>query len=134
MNIEKDPKGNKCVKLKLDLNKLSTINCISDFFKITGIQEYLDKGTIYDVRQIFINNITGDTIFAYLKKNWRKNKDVKGLRKKYALNSIAFNWMNYSPISDKNIPEDEIHLYPKNRSETISNLDRWKDCCKNSNK
>ena len=128
--IEKDPKGLECKILKFDLNKLKGLTSIEDFFKLTGIYPYIKNQTIYDVRQTFMNNQTGEEVLRCLTKNWRKCKEFKGYRKKYAVNNISFNWMNYAPIYDEDIPFDEIHIYPKEKNLIIPNIERWKEVSK----
>lgn len=123
--IEKDPKGLHCKVLKFDLNKIKNLTSIKEFFELTGVMKYINNKTIYDVRQTYMNNKTGEEILKCLTKNWCKCKDVKGYRKKYAVSNISFNWMNYAPIYNENIPENEIHIYPKKKGYEIPNTDRW---------
>lgn len=128
--FEKDPKGLKCIVLKFDINKLKTMANLMEFFEITGMEPYLKNKTIHDFRQTFMNKTAGEKILSYWLKNWRKCKDTRGYRKQYAQSSISFNWMNYAPIYKDDIPEDEIHIYPKKKGEPIPNLDKWKEYIK----
>lgn len=116
-SVEKNPRGKKCVKLKLDMKKLETMVTLDDFFIFTGMSSYLKDGTLFDVRQTVMNEITGDQILDLWKNNWKKNKELKHYKKEYAMRILNFNWMNYSPVYDSKIPEGYIYIYPKKKEE-----------------
>lgn len=130
MDIEKNPRGPDRVVIELDMDKFRDMCNMNDFFEMSGTKKYLENGTIFDVRQMEMNNITMSKILEYWKKNWRKCKDVKGYKKKYAMSSIEFTWMNYAPVSSDDCPEDTIFLYPKKKNKDMSNFERWQVCCK----
>lgn len=129
MNIEKNPRGNKRIEIPINIEELKPITEMNDFFVLTGIRKYLDNGTIFDVRQMEMNQKTMDKILEFWKKNWRKCKFVKGYRKKYAISNIEFNWMNYAPMSSENVPENVIYLYPKKKNIDMNNFEKWQEYC-----
>lgn len=129
MDIEKNPRGPTRIKIDVDMEKLKNMNTMKDFFEMTGILPYLENGTIFDVRQMEMNEQTMNTILSYWKKNWRKCKEVKGYKKQYALSNIEFTWMNYAPVSSNKVPNDTVFIYPKKRNEDMTNFERWKICC-----
>ena len=55
MNIEKNPRGNKRIEIPINIEELKPITEMNDFFVLTGIRKYLDNGTIFDVRQMEMN-------------------------------------------------------------------------------
>ena len=130
MYIEKNPRGAERITLPIDMEKLKGMCEMNDFFIMTGVRKYLDNETIFDVRQMEMNPKTLSKILEFWKKNWRKCKDVKGYRKKYAISNIEFNWMNYSPVGSENVPEDVIYLYPKKKNIAMNNFEKWQECCK----
>lgn len=103
----------KKVILKFNVDDLSGITKIDDFFTITGIAPYLKNKTITDVKQMEMNIEDGSDILRYWLKNWHKVKECRGLREKYAKSRISFTWMNYAPCYSKNCMRGVIILTPK---------------------
>ena len=110
-------KGKKKVVLKFNLDDLKNMKSIDDFFIITGIVPYLKDKTIHDVRQMDMNSKDGEAILNYWMSNWKKIKECKGCKEKYAKSKIAFTWMNYAPCYNSRCKHGEIFLYPKKAEE-----------------
>lgn len=101
------------VILKFNLQDFENITTIDEFFEKTGIAPYIKNKSITDVKQMEMNIDDGSDILRYWLKNWRKVKECKGLREKYAKSRISFTWMNYAPCYSKKCVRGEIILTPK---------------------
>ena len=55
-----------------------------------------------------INPKTYSEVDERLRSNWKRNKVTKRLRQDKAQSMISFDWMNYSPVQDKSVPENEL--------------------------
>ena len=83
--------------------------CVAqDFYEATGIKSAIDSKQIKSVYQMKINGATYRAIEERMKSNWWKNKFVNHLPKGNAQTQISFQWMMYSPMQDKSVPENEI--------------------------
>ena len=83
-------------------------SCSTEFYKAIGLFDSIKAGSITDVYQMKINPRTYTAIDEQLRLNWKRNKVTKRLRKDRAQSMISFDWMNYSPVQDENVPENEI--------------------------
>ena len=86
------------------------IKCVTsnDFYKAINLYDTIKSGTIKNVYQMKINPITYTAVEEQLKTNWKHNKITRHLTKDKAQSMISFDWMNFSPVQDKNVPENEI--------------------------
>ena len=55
-----------------------------------------------------INPKTYSEVDERLRSNWKRNKVTKRLRQDKAQSMISFDWMNFSPVQDKSVPENEL--------------------------
>ena len=94
------------IKFKAD----DYIKCVTsnDFYEAIGLYDTIKSGAIKNVYQMKINPITYAAIEERLKANWKHNKVTRHLVKEKAQSMISFDWMNFSPVQDKNVPENEI--------------------------
>lgn len=94
------------VKFKTD----DYIKCVTsnDFYKVIGLYDTIKSGAIKNVYQMKINPITYTAVEERLKTNWKHNRITRHLTKSRAQSMISFDWMNFSPVQDKNVPENEI--------------------------
>lgn len=94
------------VKFKSD----DYIKCVTsnDFYKAIDLYDTIKSGAIKNVYQMKINPITYKTIEEQLKANWKHNRITRHLTKSRAQSMISFDWMNFSPVQDSNVPENEI--------------------------
>lgn len=83
-------------------------SCSTEFYKAVGLFDMIKAGIVTDVNQMKINPNTYKEIDERLRSNWKRNKVTKRLRQDKAESMISFDWMNYSPVQDKTVPENEI--------------------------
>ena len=83
-------------------------SCSTEFYKAIGLFDMIKAGIVTDVNQMKINPKTYSEVDEKLRSNWKRNKVTKRLRQDKAESIISFDWMNYSPVQDKTVPENEI--------------------------
>lgn len=83
-------------------------SCSTEFYKAVGLFDMIKAGAITDVHQMKINPKTYSEVDERLRSNWKRNKVTKRLRQDKAQSMISFDWMNYSPVQDKTVPENKI--------------------------
>lgn len=83
-------------------------SCSTEFYKAIRLFDIIKAGAITDVHQMKINPKTYSEVDERLRSNWKRNKVTKRLRQDKAQSMISFDWMNYSPVQDKSIPENEL--------------------------
>lgn len=83
-------------------------SCSTEFYKAVGLFDMIKAGIVADVNQMKINPKTYSEVDEKLRSNWKRNKVTKRLRQDKAESMISFDWMNYSPVQDKTVPENEI--------------------------
>lgn len=83
-------------------------SCSTGFYKAVGLFDMIKAGIVTDVNQMKINPNTYKEIDERLRSNWKRNKVTKRLRQDKAQSMISFDWMNYSPVQDEIVPENEI--------------------------
>ena len=85
-------------------------NCVvsEGFYKAIGLWNTIKAGTIHSVYQMKINPATYKAIESRMKSNWYLKKRTHAMGKDRAQTLIAFDWMNFSPVQDESIPENEI--------------------------
>ena len=83
-------------------------SCSTEFYKAVGLFAMIKAGIVTDVNQMKINPNTYKEIDERLRSNWKRNKVTKRLRQDRAQSMISFDWMNYSPVQDEIVPENEI--------------------------
>ena len=96
-------------------------SCSTEFYKAIGLFDTIKSGAIHDVYQMKINSKTYTDIDEQLRSNWKRNKVTKRLRQDKAQSMISFDWMNYSPVQDENVPENEI-WWEANSDETATDV------------
>ena len=79
-----------------------------DFYKEIGLWGAIESRRITNVYQMKINPNTYKAIEEQLRKNWSRNQKTRCYKKSRAQEMISFDWMNYSPVQDENVPENEI--------------------------
>lgn len=94
------------VKFKPD--NYAKSSCSTEFYKAVGLFDMIKAGIVTDVNQMKINPNTYKEIDERLRSNWKRNKVTKRLRQDRAQSMISFDWMNYSPVQDEIVPENEI--------------------------
>lgn len=84
--------------------------CITadDFYKAVDIYPVIKAGTIHSVYQMKINPKTYREIEVQMQSNWRKRRKTRVMGEDRANSMIAFDWMNFSPVQDESIPENEV--------------------------
>lgn len=99
------------------------IKCVTsnDFYKAINLYDTIKSGAIKNVYQMKINPITYKTIEERLKTNWKHNRTTRYLTKSRAQSMISFDWMNFSPVQDSNVPENEI-WWEVNDDETATDV------------
>lgn len=83
-------------------------SCSTEFYKAVGLFDMIKAGIVTDVNQMKINPKTYSEVDEKLRSNWKRNKVTKRFRQDKAESMISFDWMNYSPVQDKTVPENEI--------------------------
>ena len=96
-------------------------SCSTEFYKAVGLFDMIKAGIITDVHQMKINPKTYSEIDERLRSNWKRNKVTRRLRQDKAQLMISFDWMNYSPVQDSNVPENEI-WWEVNDDETATDV------------
>lgn len=89
-----------------------------DVYKIVGIK-FSDTSIIKDVSQMRINPQTYEDIQKILIHNAKRNKRYRCYVKEYAQRAIRFEWVNYSPTNNDNIPIWEIWY--------VNNIEDWNE-------
>lgn len=79
-----------------------------DFYKEIGLWGTIESGRIINVYQMKINPNTYKAIEEQLRKNWSRSQKTRCYKKSRAQEMISFDWMNFSPVQDSNVPENEI--------------------------
>ena len=99
------------------------IKCVTsnDFYKAINLYDTIKSGAIKNVYQMKINPITYTAVEERLKINWKHNKITRHLTKDKAQSMISFDWMNFSPVQDKFVPENEI-WWEVNDDETTTDV------------
>ena len=83
--------------------------CVSqDFYTAIGLLDTIKAGQIKSVYQMKINPATYAAIEHQMKSNWKKNPITRWMKKDNAHTKISFDWMNFSPVQDKFVPENEL--------------------------
>ncbi len=83
-------------------------SCSTEFYKAVSLFDIIKSGAVTNVHQMKINPQTYSEVDERLRSNWKRNKITKRLRQDKAQSMISFDWMNYSPVQDENVPENEI--------------------------
>ena len=96
-------------------------SCSTEFYKAVGLFDMIKAGIVTDVNQMKINPKTYSEVDERLCSNWKRNKVTKRLRQDKAQSMISFDWMNYSPMQDETVPENEI-WWEVNDDETSADL------------
>lgn len=79
--------------------------------KATGLFDMVKSREVTDVSQVWMNEAQNDLLLECMKKNLRKDRKFKMYTNKYIDNSAAMDWLNYSPVSDSEVPEFELWVY-----------------------
>ena len=96
-------------------------SCSTEFYKAIRLFDIIKAGAITDVHQMKINPKTYSEVDERLRSNWKRNKVTKRLRQDKAQSMISFDWMNFSPVQDSNVPENEI-WWEVNDDETATDV------------
>lgn len=80
----------------------------SDFYKAVGMESLIKGSQISSVYQMRINPATNDAIVEQLCKNYKRNKHTRIYTKEKAARMIRFDWMNFAPVADELVPENQI--------------------------
>lgn len=85
-------------------------NCVTsnDFYKAIDLMDMIKAGKIRSVYQMKINPITYRKIELQMQSNWRKRRQTRIMGENRATSMIAFDWMNFSPVQDDTVVENEI--------------------------
>lgn len=94
--------------VKFDANSYERCSCSTEFYKAIGLFDTIKSGVIHNVYQMKINPKTYAAVDERMRLNWKRNKVTKRLRQDRAQSMISFDWMNYSPVQDESVPENEI--------------------------
>lgn len=98
------------VKFTPDTYKKCVIS--EDFYKAIALWDTIKSGEIHSVYQMRINPATYISIEGRMKINWHKLRRTRVMGKDRAQVAITFDWMNFSPVQDESIPENEIWWEP----------------------
>jgi hypothetical protein len=101
-------------------------SCSTEFYKSVGLFDVIKAGVITNVHQMKINPKTYKEVDEKLCSNWKRNKVTKRLRQDKAQSMISFDWMNYSPVQDKTVSENEIWWEATNEKAADVQRSYWK--------
>lgn len=100
--------------MPLNEENLNKIFCFGDLYVALGIHNMSEKngGFLRSVDQIRANKKTIDYLHDLFVKNVKVSKDkrVKGYRKEYRENIVAWDFLLWAPATDDTIPDMTIGL------------------------
>lgn len=89
---------------------IKDIMCMEDFYMAVGLIKFFKNGSVTNVSQMSMNKYSCERILEIMKSNYLKNDKINFLVEKRAHTACAMDWMNYSPVSRDEIPENEIWI------------------------
>lgn len=84
---------------------------MDDFYKCTGLREFVTDRTITDVSQVWMNRKACEELEDIVERNLRKQKKYKHWSDRVLRNSVAMDWLCYSPVSYDDVPRGELWIW-----------------------
>ena len=97
------------VVLKVDSEKISKVTNMMEFYEVIGAKPYFESKQVTDVSKIKMNSDDNEKLNDLLKTNANK-KYKRRYSKKYIDTAVAMDWLNYSPVSVKDMEHDVVLL------------------------
>lgn len=95
--------------IKYKIDDFKRISCMDDFYKSLGIFNEIGK-TIIEVGQIHMEQENCERLQEYIFESLCKNKKYRVYKEDKLKCFAAMDWLQFSPVSDKNMPKDEIWI------------------------
>jgi predicted DNA-binding protein len=96
--------------LKYNIEDFSGIESMEDFYTVAGLMDRIRNKELTQF-DIHMNRLECEILNDFSKKNNRKSKKKKWSERMID-NSVAMDWLNYSPSSDNaQVPEGELWIY-----------------------
>lgn len=96
--------------IAINKDMYSNIKSMSDFYKSVGVIDMIPEGYTFDIQKIYMNKEDCEELQDIIYKNLIKDDKYKHLTEKYLRQSIAMDWLLYSPSSVQKVASGYLLL------------------------
>lgn len=102
------------IKIHFDNSAIETADSMGSFYENVGVVEQYIKAEQYnDVGCYWMNSEQCEELRDFIEKNAKKSKKYRH-ESAYRIKQMAsWDWLNFSPVADENIPRNELWIYTK---------------------
>ncbi|MPN19899.1 hypothetical protein SDC9_167274 [bioreactor metagenome] len=95
--------------IKYNIEDFTDISSMEDFYRKLGIWNDMGK-TIFDVSQLHMEKENCEILQEYIYNTIRLKSRFKGLADRIPRSVASMDWLNFSPVSNPDMPKDEIWI------------------------
>ena len=107
-------------------DQIKDIKSMWDFYKATGLAAMVENKTITNVWQIWMNQEQCEGLRDIVKANLVKTRRFRSASQKYLDNSVAMDWLNYSPVSAPYVPAYTLWVFGQDQyTEAVDQHRQW---------
>lgn len=107
------------IKVPFEVSATETADSMGDFYEKVGVvEQYIHDFDYNDVMCYWMNADQCEELRDYIEKNAKKSKKYRRESAYRIKQMAAWDWLNYSPVADENIPRNELWIYTKDEAKT----------------
>lgn len=102
------------IKVPFDASAVETADSMGSFYEKVGVvEQYIHDYDYNDVMCYWMNREQCEELREHIEKNAKKSKKYRH-ESAYRIKQMAsWDWLNYSPVADEDIPRNELWIYTK---------------------